>query len=288
MSRYNYNRNLKKWIIFATTTILLSILVVTTNNQNMNISFGENVISYITTPLSKIFYFSTSKVGEVVGAVFGTRQDHEKNIQLEIENRKLKEQVDKLSQVINNEEFLANEYDVLMKSSNVKLSAYVTAREPGNIFDGYNIDKGSQDGVSVGDIIVQGVREDDNVTKGLIGVITAVNTNNSKVQTLLDANVKISFRTTKSNEVGIINQSSSNILEGYMYNENPKIQVGDAIYTSGMGGVYPANIYIGEVVEVRKSGNNLQTHVKVKSPIDFNSLYRVLVIPKNSREEIHE
>lgn len=68
-----------------------------------------------------------------------------------------------------------------------------------------------------------------------------------------------------------------------MYKSDAEVEVGDKLVTSGIGGIFPKDLYIGEVVEMKSSVNNLEKLVYVKSPVDFSKLYRVFVL-KNSGE----
>lgn len=71
-----------------------------------------------------------------------------------------------------------------------------------------------------------------------------------------------------------------------MYNKEGDVRSGDSIYTSGLGGVYPRDIYIGKVSEVLEDENGLLKNISIESPVDFNKLYRVLII--NSGVENNE
>lgn len=88
----------------------------------------------------------------------------------------------------------------------------------------------------------------------------------------------VGFRLAKSEDVGILNEKEKDILKGYMYDSNADVKVGDIITTSGLGGVYPRDIKIGEVTEVIKTKDNFTKIIKCKSQINFNNMYRVLIV----------
>ena len=66
-----------------------------------------------------------------------------------------------------------------------------------------------------------------------------------------------------------------------MYKSDSDVVVGDKLVTSGRGGVFPSNLYIGEVTEVKTYENNLEKKISVKSPVDFTTLFRVFVLKGN-------
>ena len=65
------------------------------------------------------------------------------------------------------------------------------------------------------------------------------------------------------------------------YKSDADVVVGDRLVTSGRGGIFPRDLYIGEVTEVKSSDNNLEKKISVKSPVDFTTLFRVFVLKGN-------
>jgi rod shape-determining protein MreC len=63
-----------------------------------------------------------------------------------------------------------------------------------------------------------------------------------------------------------------------MIPQDANIQVGDVVLTSGLGGNYPANILVGQVVSVRKTQSELFQQAAIQPNVDYNQLQFVLVI----------
>ena len=63
-----------------------------------------------------------------------------------------------------------------------------------------------------------------------------------------------------------------------MVPQDVNLAAGDLILTSGLGGTYPANISIGQVLSVRKLENDLFQSATIQPVVDFNELQAVLVI----------
>ena len=183
------------------------------------------------------------------------REDNQKLI---VENAKLKKNVDNLNKVIGDKRYLQEEYELLSKDRTIKTKAFITGKDPGNIFTRFSIDKGSMDKIKKGDIVIEAVSSNDGIEKGLVGVVTEVGLNHSKVDTIMNSGNNVGFRLAKS--------------------EDADVKVGDIITTSGLGGVYPRDIKIGEVTEVIKTKDNFTKIIKCKSQINFNNMYRVLIV----------
>ena len=70
-----------------------------------------------------------------------------------------------------------------------------------------------------------------------------------------------------------------------MYKSDADVEIGDKIITSGIGSVFPRDLYIGKVSDVKLSENNLEKKVFVKSPVDFSKLFRVFVLKSGDKNE---
>ena len=282
MNRFRNIKSRKKKISFFTTIIILSsIIFFSSNSSIMNI--GENAIGTVTSSITRIVYSSIASSKEVFTKIFGSKSIIEENEKLKIENAELKEKNVNMENIIAKEDFLKNEYNLYLKNKESLLSANVIALDSNSLLIRFNINKGSKDGVKVGDIIVQGtVGEDENTyIKAVVGKVIEVGYNWSKVSSLVDSSSNVSFNVVRTQSYGAINGQENNLLSGFMYKSDADIIVGDKLVTSGRGGIFPSDLYIGEVTEVKSSENNLEKKISVKSPVDFTTLFRVFVIRGN-------
>lgn len=278
MNRFINIKSRRKKISFLTTvTILIFIIFFSKNSSITNI--GENTIGTVTSYISKIFFSSISNSKEVFKNIFGSKYIREENEKLKVENAKLKEENVSMENIIAKEDFLKNEYNLYLKNKENILSANVIAVDNNDLLVKFNINRGKKDGVKVGDIIVQGMSGDkDTYIKAVVGKVIDVQYNWSKVSSLVDYTGNISFTVVRSQTNGVISGQDNNLLSGFMYNVDSDVVVGDKLVTSGRGGVYPKDLFIGEVSEVNISSNNLEKKISVKSPVNFTNLFRVFVI----------
>jgi rod shape-determining protein MreC len=63
-----------------------------------------------------------------------------------------------------------------------------------------------------------------------------------------------------------------------MVPQEADVKAGDLVLTSGLGGGFPANIFIGQVSGVRKRDQDLYQRASVHPVVDFSQLSIVLVI----------
>jgi rod shape-determining protein MreC len=132
------------------------------------------------------------------------------------------------------------------------------------------INRGSNEGILRGMPVV--------TNQGLIGRIDAVIADAARVQLITDpassVNVRLQNAETEASLVGSV--TGDLMLE--MIPPDEIVQRGDLVLTSGLGGGYPPDLIIGQVVNVRSRVFDLFQQATVQPVVDFNQLEIVLVI----------
>lgn len=259
-----------------------------------SIVFSIRIINYSQTPpyLLKL----TNDVIDVTSYVVnepGRLLKNGFNFQTEListyqENQKLKKKVDQLEQNQTKIEILTRENKELKRelqlnatlSDYSQITAAVLSRSPANWQDVLIINRGSVNGIKKNMPVMSG--------SGVIGRIMEVNHLNSKVE-LISSNSKIANHfaaqiTTKKGEV------INGVITGYSETENAlifgnvstdtEIHIGDAVVTSGLGGVVPKGLLIGKVNKIEKKDYGLSTMIYVKSATNINDFSVVTVIDR--------
>ena len=113
---------------------------------------------------------------------------------------------------------------------------------------------------------------------GLIGRVASVTDDYATIQLLTDPSHRVAARLAGSREMGIVKY----LAHGGMMLDNFPVQgdisVGDTVLSSGLGGVYPAGLKIGTVVEVSRPENNPFCRVKLKPAANVRSLEELFVL----------
>lgn len=153
--------------------------------------------------------------------------------------------------------------------------ARVVARDPANWWRTVQIDLGSRDGVQV-NLPVR-------VAEGLIGKVVAVGLMRSQVLLLGDPNLRVAAKIVETGETGVVFADSSQPLENNMVDisylsRNTILKPGQLVVTSGDGGVFPAGLPVGTIVDSRPSDNGLSTEARVKLTAPMNALNEVWVV----------
>ncbi len=134
------------------------------------------------------------------------------------------------------------------------------------------INVGRRQGVEIGMPVVSG-------GPGLIGRIAEVAPRTAKVQLLTDRESSVAAILQDSRVTGlIVGEQSLNLLRMAYIPQDKEIQVGDRVLTSGLGGLLPKGLVIGQVVEVEKMDYELFQEAAVRPALDLSQVEMVLVI----------
>ncbi len=144
--------------------------------------------------------------------------------------------------------------------------AKVVLRDPSNWWRTVQIDLGSRDGMRVNLPVL--------TTEGLVGRISSVSLTRSQVTLLGDPNCKASARVENgTHDIGVIETSgplAGGLVELSYLSPNASLKPGQEVKTSGEGGIFPAGIPIGKVVDVQPVdyGSGLEARVRLAANLD--------------------
>jgi len=132
------------------------------------------------------------------------------------------------------------------------------------------INIGKKQGASVDDAVVFG--------SALVGRITAAGNSSSRAMLITDPASNIPSRFLESRMQGMVQGTGDDTCIVKYISRNAEIKEGDVVISSGIGGIFPKSIYIGDIVTVEDNGAKLFKDIKLKPKIDFSKIEHVLVI----------
>ncbi len=195
----------------------------------------------------------------------------ERNAELEAEVAELQAQVIQLQQQVGETEILAALVDFSRANpENTYLAAAVIGRDPSPFLHYVIINRGSNDEIRRGMPVV--------TNQGLVGRVDAVIADAARVQLITDpasnVNVRLQNAETEASLVGSVTGDLS--LE--LIPQDITIEGGDLVLTSGLGGGYPSDLIVGQVMNTRTRESDLFQQATVQPVVDFNRLQIVLII----------
>lgn len=268
------NSFLKRFLI-SISIIIVFLCIGLTNGKNRNVSAVEGFLSGIVTiPQNGFKYLENWFSGN---EIFFSDIELLRN-----ENSELKKENEVLKNKMIDYEILASENKTLKEQARIRESyldyevviADVISDSASNWDEVYVINKGSKDGIKPNMTVI--------TTDGLVGYVETVSKNTSKIVSILDAGNSVSARSTRTRDSVIAKGNISLKDEGKVKITSIPIGVqfieGDKFETSGMGGIYPKGIAIGEIESYENKTNPLENEAILRTFVDFNKLETVAII----------
>jgi len=112
---------------------------------------------------------------------------------------------------------------------------------------------------------------------GLVGLVTATTPNASRAMLLVDRRAAVDAVIERSRALGIVRGAGTDSLEFAFLVRDADVRVGDAVLTSGIGGVYPKGLRIGKVVSVQANKADLVHTAQIAPAVDFGQLETAFV-----------
>ena len=104
---------------------------------------------------------------------------------------------------------------------------------------------------------------------GLVGLVTATSTRAAKAMLVLDRQSAVDGIVQRSRSRGIVRGRGTDQLDFEFVVRGSNVRIGDIVISSGLGGVYPKGIRIGEVTSVSDPGSELLQTAKLVPAVDF-------------------
>jgi len=163
-----------------------------------------------------------------------------------------------------------------------RIPAQISGRDPLNLFSAVVINKGSFAGVTRDMTVVAW----QNGTQSLVGKVIQIGAFESLIMPIFDNNALVSSRLSVTRYEGIVegqgNQETPLLMRFVPKRAREEINVGDIVVSSGMGGVYPAEINIGRVNNIFSPEYETTLEIEVVPMVDFSRLEYVYLIEKET------
>lgn len=191
------------------------------------------------------------------------------------ENEQLKTERVWLEAISGEENELRRALDYKTRSPYQMVYGRIIGREPLSWWRNLRIDRGSVDGVEVGYPVVS--------EEGALGKVSAVGKHHCVVTLFGDPTMQFSAKIAETEEHGFVLPHSKGWFDvGYVevsyLPPSGEFRVGNKVVTSGAGTIFPPNIPVGEVVDVREIGFGLYSTARVKLTVHSGKLNHVWIV----------
>lgn len=259
---YRKSKKKKKFIIIIIVIIMAFFILFYSLSSNRKLTVVESFFKDVTTIVMKgvMLPFTSLNADKDTNLTESYVIQKNLNVHLEEEIEQLRDTLD-LNQTLTG-------YDIV--------NATVITRNRSYWYQTLTIDKGSNDGLKKNMVAI--------TKDGLIGKIQNVTNYSSEIK-LITANdvnnkVSVSIATTTGETTAILSgyNKENNLVLISGVDSRVDINKGDIVTTSGLGGMFPRGIYIGEVEQVTNDKYGLSKTLGVKTTQNFNNIHYVTVL----------
>ncbi|WP_163653271.1 rod shape-determining protein MreC [Listeria sp. PSOL-1] len=271
----------KRLIILLISIIVLVALVGFSLRDRENASWPEQFVKDVVGFGENIVSKPVSFVSGTIGSLSNLKNTYQ-------ENERLKKRLEGLTQLESKVADLTKENKDLKESLNIQdsirdfdpINATVISRNPTNWNEQVEIDKGSRDGVKP-DMAVM-------VPGGLIGKITSTGAKSSTVELLSSSDTRnraSAMVQSDPNAYGIINGYSNKdkLLQLKQLPYNMSFKKGGKVVTSGLGGKFPAGIFIGTIEKAETDKMGLSQTAYIKPGADLYQLDHIIILKRTAQ-----
>jgi len=189
---------------------------------------------------------------------------------LKQQNTDLRNRVDSLEEARQENERLRALFGFVQTAKLEGVGARVIGRSANSYERVIAIDKGSADGVKVEMPVL--------AAKGLLGQTISVTAHTARVRLITDARSGVAGMVQSNRAEGLVKGSLEGDVTLQFISRETTIKAGDVLITSGIGGVYPKGLLVGEVLGASQTPASLYQLVRVAPAADLAGLEEVVVL----------
>lgn len=198
------------------------------------------------------------------------------------ENKELKQEIDRLTE--ENNRLMAEQFELkrLRELYGLdqeylqyeKTAARVIANDSGDWFQVFRVDKGSADGIAVGNNVM--------ADGGLVGIVTDVGAHYATVRAIIDDSSRVSSMAIQSGDTCIVAGDLTLYEEGRLritnIQKDADVKDGDRIVTSNISSKFLPGILVGYATDITLDSNQLTSSGYLVPAAQFHNLQEVLII----------
>jgi len=255
--------------------VLASITLVTVSYKSSGGGISaafQRSLRGITDPIRSTANSVLHPIEDVVSGAFNYSALKRQNAILQDQIASLKNKESTVNRFQNEVQALTSLDNIPFAQGLKSISAVVDDYSSSNTQMTMNIDKGSSQGVKIGEPVVAAL--------GLIGRVVSVARSNSTVLLISDPTSSVGVTLGSSNQVGLAVGTGSYVtIKVELVDPGTSLYVGEPVYTSGLqGGIFPPNLPVGEVAKYSSNLGSLQEQVTLSPMVDLARLQFVKVL----------
>jgi rod shape-determining protein MreC len=269
----------RRGLLLLTTVSGVCLVLLTLQSRGQSSSGAADALAVVTAPIQTVL----AKISQGAVGVWSTYTDWR---DVRAENRRLREEVQRLKiEALRVDETL-DENGRLRKLLTLQqqlplhtLAGEVIAREWGGWVRSLTVNRGRADRVARLTAVI--------APTGLVGRIVDVRPGTAIVQVLTDPASTVSAHVLRTRTPGIVEGDPRGTVRfKFMARDGAGIQIGDLVVTSGLGGLFPRGVPIGQVRAIDDRGSALFHYATLAPTVDFARVDEVLLLIGDATRDV--
>lgn len=258
-------------VLLAVSTVLMAL------SSNPLLRDLQGGVRYAFAPIQGALDGTASGIASIAAAVTEIDQLRIDNEALREENDRLRIEAARLEEIQRENVLLTSLLQFRAGFEYQTVAATVIARESSEFRRVVTLDRGTKDGIEIGDVVVAG-------GGALVGRISDVGADASTLVLLTDASSTVIGQLVTSAATGAVVGQLSGVLVMDRIDATERIDLGAEVVTAGIelaGGVrspYPKGLLIGQVVDVSRDANDVVQTAFLQPAANLDKLEYVLII----------
>jgi rod shape-determining protein MreC len=266
--------------VFTLITIIILISIGVSTNKDSKLHYIGDAISVPLEPVQSFFSYIGQQIEGSVTFFNDTKALKAQNVKLKETLDQLQAQNRTLLRYEQENKDLKAQLDLKDQFKDyVSVGGNIIAKDIGNWFNIFTIDRGNSDGLTVNSPVI--------TSRGLVGSVYETLPFTSKVLSIIDIDSTVSAIISKSLGPALVkgdlNLKNQGLCRMEFLSMDLDVAVGDTVETSGIGSIYPRGILIGKVKQLIQTNNELNRYAIIEPAVDFKRLQEVSVLKSKTK-----
>ena len=249
--------------------ILCACIIILTVSHNYPQRNVRSVFLNLLYPFQKLTNSAYKSGVNLKRAIFSVREMRSQENALEKEIESLSIEISLLRSLHTENKKLRELLEIKKKYNYQIIFAEIIAGDITGLYDSVIIDKGGNDNIEKNLPVM--------TARGIVGITQDVGAHSTRVITILNPNCKLGVSVGKNSARGVMQGKEEYCVIKYIGVEK-NLEIGDEVYSSGGGGIYPEGIKVGEVFRIDKKSHDIFQIVYVLPYTNIQTLDKVAVI----------
>ena len=246
----------------------LALLSLQVKDQEGTTLLKRSVLTCVS-PFLLVSQTAGAFIGHVLDEYVRVREVRNENEELKKKIADLTFQVQQNSALAAKAQRLQAQLDLRQRLPFKTRTANVIGRTPSLMSFALILDRGSVDGVKKDSPVM--------VVEGIVGRVVNVLLHTCEAQVLLDSDAAAGALLARTRVQCVVRGRGGALMKlDYLLNQED-VQIGDLVLTSGLDGIYPRDLPLGQVVRVA-NGESVFKEIEVLSLVNINQVEEVLIL----------